>query len=407
MANSRLNLLVPLLTLILSAGLTAQGVAARPPAAPLLGVARNAAAQDQPEPLPDLEQAIREARRDAADQDQQLKAAREYLFRRSIANNAVGGTKGHKIDLVDGKTGLSLDAVQALEEMAKDDKLITEDQFGPIGPGRRERLARMAGLTDEQAKQLWPLGDPGPVRPSDLVRAAKVFQGEFDEKAAAGAAVDAGGDSQDGANARLAPAATKDKAIAARNTVLTDPEASFAVYAALGFPFPIRVGRVNTPPPNGFILFNPQLLRVDLANDVFKPRQITYRWMEGEQEVYQATAEITTYLHLPRPTQPVTHVMVSSDDDVMVYALVGRTPPAGIWEVRSTLLKDVVDMHSYLRPVVKLYGLRWALMPGINNLMDNPQTKAKLAYVLDDLGFIKAGQPLPRIGAMSREGGEP
>ena len=372
--------------------------------APLLGGAsKNAATQDQIEPLPDVAQAAREAQRDAVEQDQQLKAARDYFFRRSIARNAAGATKGQKVDLFDGKTGLPLDAVQNLEEMEQDDSLITEDKFGPIGPGRRERLARIAGLTDEQAKQLWPLDDPGPVRASDLVRAAKIFQGDFEASARAG-------DTQDGANARLAPAATKDKAMAARNTVLTDAEASFSVYAALGFPAPIRVGRVNSPPPNGFVVFNPQMLRVDIANDVFKPRQIAYRWMEGEQEVYQASAEVTTYLHLPRPTQPVTHVMLSSDDDVMVYALIGRTPPVGVWEVRSTLLKEVVDMHSYLRPIVKIYGLRWSLLPGINNIMDNAQTKAKLAAVMDDLGFLKAGQPLPalpKLGSADIMRGEP
>lgn len=371
--------------------------------APLLGgEVKNAANQDQlPNPVVEEQIEVRDALRDAKEQDLVLKAAREYLFRRSLTKNAAGSTQGKKLDLADAKTGLSLDAVQALEEMAKDDTLVTEDEFGAIGPGRRERLARIAGLTAEQAKQLWPLDDPSPVKGSDLARAAKIFQAGFDTHAAAGKDKDNApmneGETQEDANARLAPTG-REKAQAAKNTVLTDAEASFAVYAALGFPFPIRVGRINTPPPNGFILFNPQLLRVDLANDVFRPRQITYRWMEGTQEVYQGTAEVMTYIHLPRPTAPVTHVMVSSDDDVMAYALIGRTPPTGVAEVRQTLMKEVVDMHSFLRPIVKLYGLRWSLMPGINNIMDNPQTKAKLAYVMEDLGFIRAGQPLPRFG---------
>jgi hypothetical protein len=107
--------------------------------------------------------------------------------------------------------------------------------------------------------------------------------------------------------------------------------------------------------------------------------------------------EVMTYALLPRPTAPVTHVLLSSDDDVMAYALVGRTPPNSLSEVRTTLLHDVVDMYSYLRVTPKLYGLRWSLMPGIANIMDNPQTKAKLKEIMQDLGFIQAGQAVPKF----------
>lgn len=347
----------------------------------MLGEGRNAAAQDMPpEPVAsggDSEPAMNSIR------DYESNAAKDFLFRRSVKRNAAGSTAGEKIDLFDAKTGMPLDALDSLNDMAKDEKPITEDEFGPIGPGRRERLARMAGLTDQQARELWPLDEPGPVTPSAMAKAIQVLTKD--------------GGTMEEAIAKLAPDQSRERAQALKNTVLTDAEASFAVYAALGFPYPIRTGKVKNPPPNGFVVFNPQLLRVDLTNEKFKPRHITYRWMEGGQEVYSAEAEVMTYFHLPRPTAPATHVLISSDDDVMVYALVGMTPPNGLWDVRSTLMKDVVDMYSHLRPETKVYGLRWTLLPSINEITDNPQTKAKMTFIMEDLGFIKPGQAPPVI----------
>jgi len=352
------------------------------PAPAMLGEARNAAAQDQPASIGNLDDARPASKNIQGDQDAVMEDAKNFLFDRSIRRNAENGSKGEKIDLFDARTGMPLDALDAIKDMASDDTLVTGDEFGPFGPGRRERLGRMAGLTEQEARELWPMDEPGPVKNSDLVKAAEVIA--------------KGGGSMEEALSKLAPDQSKERLQALRNTVLTDAESSFAVYAALGFPFPIRIGRVQNPPPNGFIIFNPQLLRVDLTNEAFKARHITYRWMEGREEVYHAEVDVTTYLHLPRPTAPVTHVLISSDDDVMAYALVGRMPPSGLWEVRSTLMKEVVDMYSHLRPTVKLYGLRWSLMPGINELMDNPQTKAKMTSIMEDLGFIKNGQ-VPNI----------
>lgn len=319
--------------------------------------------------------------------EQTIERARKELFRSRVARQAKA-RMGPPVDLIDAKTGAPLAAEDAIDEMAQDDTLITKDEFGPIGPGRKERIAQMAGLTPEQAKALWPWDDPTPVNVSDLVRTRKFFgEGSPEE--------------MQGALQRLAPTKGKERQEQLKRTVLTSAEASFACWAALGFPFPIRVGKLGgqdtPPPPNGYVIFNPELYRADLTKTQFRPRHITYRWMEGKSEVYSAEAEVETYLHLPRPSMPVTHLLVSSDDDVMAYQLVGLFPPQGIWDVRKVITGDLVDLYSYQRVPVILYGLRWSLMPGIEEIQDQPQTRARLAEIMEALGFLKPGQALKVI----------
>ncbi len=288
---------------------------------------------------------------------------------------------GFRTDLVDARTGMSADVAETREDVGED-ALIEEDAFGPIGPGRRERLARIAGLTDEEARQIWPWKDPKPVRPSEILQAMKVLAAKYQ-----------GPIGQDDAAARLAPDQDPERRNRFRTAELSEAEASFAVYAALGFPFPIRVGKLLEPPPNGFVVFNPQLLSVDLLRERWTPRSIEYKWMNGSTVVYGSSADVTTYVILPRPTAPTTHLwLLSEAEDVMAYRLMGLNPPMNLEEVRETLFKHVTDVHSPMRVQVKLYGLRWSLMPGIDDITDNECTKAKLHSVMTDLGFLAAAK---------------
>jgi len=356
------------------------GVAMAEPTMVLDGEPQNPFASGEVEPTyPDQELHVGPDQEVATEQAavQAQEDARKMLFRRSIAKTS--RKPGTSIDLFDAKTGAPLDAEDAIDAMAKDDTLITEDEFGPIGPGRRERIAQMVGLTAEQAKALWPWDEPEPVKASDVVRARKLF-GNGDPE------------SMSGALARLMPKQGKERAEQLKRTVLSAGEVSFACYAAMGFPFPIRVGKIggkdHPVPPNGYVIFNPQLFRADLTRTDFQTRHITYRWMDGKNEVYSAQADVETYLHMPRPSAPVTHLLVSSDDDVMAYQIMGIQVPGGIWDVRKVLMNDLVDLYSYLRPTVTLYGLRWSLLPGIDEIQDQPQTRMRMAEILDDLGLL-------------------
>jgi len=328
-----------------------------------------------------------------------MEEARREVFLQGIRGNV--RLPGQKLQLLDAATGAPLDAEEEIERLAESDAVITEDEFGPFGPGRRERLAEIAGLTPEQAQALWPYesDDEVPaVSASDLAKARKFF-GE------------GGGEAMPDALKRLMPASGRERKDQLRRTILTPGEISFACYAAMGFPFPIRVGKVggaaSPPPPNGYVIFNPEIMRADLTRTDFRPRKITYRWMEGRNEVYSAEAAVETYIHLARPTIPVTHLLISSDEDVMAYQLVGMAPPNGIWEVRKTLLNEVIDLHSYLRPPITLYGLRWALLPGIEEITDQPQTRARLGEILQDLGFIKPQAGVPNFQTSSQNMAQP
>ncbi len=320
-----------------------------------------------------------------------MEDARREVFLQGIQKNV--RLPGQKLQLLDAATGAPLDAEEELDKMAESDAVITGDDFGPFGPGRRERLAEIAGLTPEQAQALWPYesDDEVPaVSAADLAKARKFFgEGGGD------------GEAMPDALKRLMPASGRERKDQLRRTILTPGEISFACYAAMGFPFPIRVGKIggaaSPPPPNGYVIFNPEIMRADLTRSDFRPRKITYRWMEGRNEVYSAEAAVETYIHLARPTSPVTHLLISSDEDVMAYQLVGMAPPNGIWEVRKTLLNEVIDLHSYLRPPITLYGLRWALLPGIEEITDQPQTRARLGEILQDLGFIKPQAGVPNF----------
>lgn len=311
--------------------------------------------------------------------------------------------KGNRIDtsrltgevsapVIDPKLGVTTESVNLLREMRKDETLITEDGFGPIGPGRRERIAKLAGLTKEQAEKLWPFPDPHPPMVKDVAGASVAFGGT-------GATL-----TQEDVEDALSPERNKARKEALARTALSDAEVSFACYAAIGFPFPIRVGKLESPPPEGFVLFNPEIMRADLSEVTFHPRTVSYRWMSNEEEVSSGTAEVTTFTHIPKPRYEVTHLWVSSDEDVMAYALVGSLPPGGIDDARNTIFKWVVPSNGPLRPVVKLYGLRWNLMPGIEEITVNPKTRARLKQILLELGLLQQGGEVPTLQV---QGGTP
>lgn len=318
----------------------------------------------------------------AANRDSRvMDAAARKVFRRSFRQ---GGTKSKdKFTLMDVKTGAPLDVEDSLDEFSKNDTEIDSHWFS------RENLAEMGGLTPEEAKQIWPWEDrlpDEPMRLSDLAKARK-YLGE--------------GDSMESALTRLLPGKGKERREKLAKTILTPTEVSFSCYAAIGFPFPIRVGRVgdrsSPPPPNGYVIFNPEMLRADVMRQDWIPRTVTYRWMEGKREVYSSQARVETYIHLARPAAPVSHLLLSSDDDVMAYQLVGEPAPSGIWDVRRTITTELVDLYSYLRPPTTLYGIRWGLLPGIEEIKDQPQTRERLGEILSELGFLKNKHIMPEF----------
>lgn len=278
--------------------------------------------------------------------------------------------------VIDAKTGLVKEDAEALEAaLHHDDTLIDRDAAGPLGPGRRERLAEIAGISPEEAKRLWPWKDPDPFKANDLVAGAKEVVKQM---------------SQRQAEERLVPGQRQDREDVIKNAVLTDAEATFAVYAALGLPFPVRVGKVDTAglTQDGFVLFSPELLRADPIREDFVEREVTYRWMNNEVEVYRDTLRIRPFAKLPRPNAPTTHLWVTCDKDVMIYALRGVTVPGTIAEVRDQVQRDVVPANSWLRPATKIYGIRWGLLPTVDELTKNAGTREKLRTVMTETGLI-------------------
>lgn len=278
--------------------------------------------------------------------------------------------------VIDAKTGLIKEDADALEaSLHHDETLIDRDAAGPLGPGRRERLAEIAGISPEEAKRLWPWKDPEPFKANDLTTGAKEVVRQM---------------SQRQAEDRLVPGQRQDREEVIKNAVLTDAEATFAVYAALGLPFPVRVGKVDTAgiTQDGFVIFSPELLRADPIRDDFEEREVTYRWMNNEEEVYRDTVRVRAFARLSRPSVPTTHLWVTCDKDVMVYALRGVTVPGTIGEVRDQVQRDVVPANSWLRPATKIYGIRWGLLPTVDELTKNTATRQKLKVVMTETGLI-------------------
>ena len=328
---------------------------------------------------------------DAVEGEALLQEAAEALVKRNrIETSRLTGEIAAPV--LDPKLGVTTEAVATLREMAKDETVISEDAFGPIGPGRRERLAKLAGLTREQAEKLWPWADPTTPKVKDIAGASVAFGGQ------------AAGLTQEDVAEALSPERNKARKDALAHTALTDAEVNFACYASIGFPFPIRVGKLESPPPDGFVIFNPEIMKADLSEVNFHPKQVTYRWMSNQEEVSAGTAEVTTFTHIPKPRYEVTHLWISSEDDVMAYSLVGTLPPAGIDDVRNTIFKWVVPANGPLRASVKLFGLRWNLMPGIEEITVHPRTRARLKQILLDLGMLQQGGEVPTIQA---QGGTP
>ena len=283
--------------------------------------------------------------------------------------------------VIDAKTGLIKEDADALEAALHGDKtLIERDAAGPLGPGRRARLAEIVGLSPEEAAKLWPWKDPEPFTQADLVKGAKVISQQMN---------------QTQAESRLVPGQRQDREEVVKNAVLTDAEASFAVYAALGLPFPIRVGKVDTAgiTPDGFVLFSPELLRADPVRDDWEERVVTYRWMNNNDEVFRDTLLVKPFTVIPRPNTPTTHLWVTCDRDVMIYAPRGVQVPGTVSEARDQVQRDVVQPNSWLRPATKIYGVRWGLLPTVDELTKNTATREKLKIVMTDTGLINRSAP--------------
>jgi len=278
--------------------------------------------------------------------------------------------------VIDAETGLVVEDAKALKAAIHNDETIVDsDLAGPLGPGRRARLAEVAGISQEEAAKLWPFPDPKPFAVRDLNLAASEVTRQL---------------SQMGVEKNLVPGGHQDREEMITNAVLTDAEASFAVHAALGLPFPIRVGKVDTAgfTPEGVVIFSPELLRADPIRDDWQERLVSYRWMNNEVEVYKDSVRVQPFMVLPRPGVPTTHLWITCDKDVMVYALRGVTPPGTVSDARDQIQKDVVQVNSWLRPATKIYGVRWGLLPTMDELTKNPSTKAKLKLVMTETGLL-------------------
>jgi len=283
--------------------------------------------------------------------------------------------------VIDAKTGLIKEDADALEAALHGDKtLIDRDAAGPLGPGRRARLAEIVGLSPEEAAKLWPWKDPEPFTQAELAQGAKVVAQQMSQKQVEG---------------RLVPGQRQDREEIVKNAVLTDAEASFAVYAALGLPFPVRVGKVDTAgiTPEGFVLFSPELLRADPVRDDWEERVVTIRWMNNSDEVFRDTVRVKPFLVLPRPNTPTTHLWVTCDRDVMIYAPRGVQVPGTVAEARDQVQQDVVQPNSWLRPATKIYGVRWGLLPTVDELTKNTATRDKLKIVMTETGLINRSAP--------------
>lgn len=149
-------------------------------------------------------------------------------------------------------------------------------------------------------------------------------------------------------------------------------------------------GRPGRHQPEWSVLFSPDLLRADPLFDQWRDLQVSYRFMKDEEEVYKDTVHVRPFVVIPRPSSPVTHMWVSCDRDVMVYAMRGVSRvPATIDEARAQVQNEVVPVNSWLRVPVKLYGIRWGLLPTVNELTRNTATRDKLAQVLGDTGLLR------------------
>jgi len=193
-----------------------------------------------------------------------------------------------------------------------------------------------------------------------------------------------------GVESQLVPGGHQEREEVVANAVLTDAEASFAVHAALGLPFPIRVGKVDTAgvTPEGFVIFSPELLRADPFRDDWQERIVSFRWMNNNTEVYKDTVRVQPFMVIPRPSVPTTHLWVTCDKDVMIYAPRGVTVPGTISEARDQIQHDVVPVNSWLRPSTKLYGIRWGLLPNLAELTKNPATREKMKVVMTETGLL-------------------
>ena len=279
---------------------------------------------------------------------------------------------------IDPATGLVKEDAAAEQAILHNKEVVDKDIYGPIGPGRRERIAEAAGISPEEARKLWPFPDPKPFAVRDLYVASKVIsKGGFTDQA--------------GAEKSLVPGQNTSHADIVKNAVLTDAEASFAVYAALGFPFPVRVGKVDTAgsTAQGFVVFSPELLRADPLRDGWEERTLTYRYMYNNEEVYKDTVRDRPVMIIPRPSAPTTHLRLTCDKDVMVYALRGSAEPSTVSQARDQIQKDVVQVNSWLRPNIKIFGVRWGVLPTVDELTKNPATRQMLAQVLNDTGLMR------------------
>lgn len=280
---------------------------------------------------------------------------------------------------IDPKTGLIKEDAQALEAALRGKEVIDSDSAGPIGPGRRERLAEIAGISAEEARKLWPYPDPKPFTSGDMAAARKAMT---DPRV---------GLTQESVAGRLQPDQKADREEIVKNAVLTDSEASFAVYAALGFPFPMRVGKVDCAgiTADGLVLFSPQVMRADPMRDDWEDLVVTFRWMYNNEEVFKDTIHVAPYARIPRPSVPVTHCWITCDRDVMAYAPRGVHVPGTLAEVRDQVIKEVVPVNSWLRQPTKIYGIRWGVLPTVDELAKNPSTRAKLGQVLQETGLMR------------------
>jgi hypothetical protein len=269
------------------------------------------------------------------------------------------------------------------KDVYEDETIVDSDAFGPIGPGRRERLAEMAGMTPDQAKSLWPWPDPKPFKAGEFNRAMNAMGRSVIAKQLDGTPERAILDN-------LIPKDDRDAKAAMKRLILTPAEVSLTAYAALGLSLPIRVGRITDVPPDGIVVFNPELLRADFTRTDWKPRHVQFKWMNGKVEIYRGECDVETYVNIPRPTAPTSHVWVVADDDVMAYSCIGIYPPANLADARRQILEDVVAQGSYLRPNLKLYGLRWDKIPNIKDVGTHPQVKMKLFEIMRDLGMVDA-----------------
>jgi hypothetical protein len=271
---------------------------------------------------------------------------------------------------------------QDQEEMSKEDgTLVDNDAFGPIGPGRRDRLAELAGMDPAMAESLWPYPDPEPFKMGDFKQAmtavGKTTIGEQLE-----------GTPEQAIFEQLMPADDRKVKADVSKIVLSDAETSFTAYAALGFPLPIRVGRIMEVPVDGVVIFNPQLLRADISSGDWKACRLKYKWMNGKDEVIRGEADIETFVTIPRPVAPVSHIWLVADRDVMAYVPIGVYPPTGLADARRQILEEVIPAASYLRPNMKLYGIRWERIPNAKDVLYHPKVKVKLFGIMRDIGMV-------------------